>query len=96
MATTQFQGRATLPATAQPLAFGSFVAYHRVALTTAVILNAALTNDSSRLTVVIHHFTVELLWNDSEFDWLYDPAEIVPSASFYTYAGTLLAYPRDT
>jgi hypothetical protein len=64
-------------------------------LTTAVILNVVLTNDSSKLTIVINHFKVELLWNDPEFDWLYDPAEIVPPSTSYTYAGTLLSYPRN-
>ncbi len=64
-------------------------------LTTAVILNAALTNDSSKLTIVIHQFHLELLWNDPEFDWLYDPAESVPPASSYTYAGSFLTWPRE-
>ncbi|MGD0578872.1 MAG: hypothetical protein ABSC08_08080, partial [Bryobacteraceae bacterium] len=46
----------------------------------AFILNAAITNDSPKLTIVIHHFDLGLLWCDPEFDWLDDPLERVPSS----------------
>ena len=64
-------------------------------LTTAIMLNTVITNDSPKATIVIRHFDVELLWKDDEFDWLPDPAEMVPSGSSYTYYGTLLSYRRD-
>jgi hypothetical protein len=63
-------------------------------LTTAIMLNTVITNDSPKATIVIRHFDVELLWKDEEFDWLPDPAEMVPSGSSYTYGGTLLSYRR--
>jgi hypothetical protein len=64
-------------------------------LTTAIMLNTVITNDSPKTTIVIRHFDVELLWKDDEFDWLPDPAEMVPSGSSYTYSGTFLSYRRD-
>jgi hypothetical protein len=64
-------------------------------LTTAIMLNTVITNDSPKATIVIRHFDVELLWKDEEFDWLPDPAEMVPCGSSYAYSGTLLSYRRD-
>jgi hypothetical protein len=58
------------------------------------MVNAVIVNDSAKATVVIGHFDLKLPWNDPEFDWLFDPAELSPPRSEYAYSGTL-AYKRD-
>jgi hypothetical protein len=63
-------------------------------LTTAIMLNAVLVNDSSKAVLVIARFELKLLWKDTEFDWLFDPAEISPAKVHYEYS-SVLKYPRD-
>jgi len=62
---------------------------------TGVMLEISITNASPNVPAVVRGFDLEPLWRDEQFDWLFDPAEAVPSRAYYQYPGTILSYPRE-
>lgn len=59
-----------------------------------ITMEVKIINDSLK-PVTIRGYDLQLLWNDPDWRWLYDPVEVGCEAKTYKMPGTFLEYPRD-
>ena len=60
----------------------------------AITMEVKIINDSTK-PVTIRGYHLQLLWNDPDWHWLYDPVEIGSKTKTYKMPGSFIEFPRD-